>query len=390
MKVAILTTDNREFFHDCENPIPYFGTAPQALLQGFAELPDIEVHVVSCARRLLKAPEKLAENIWFHSLHVPKIGWLRTGYQGCIRAVRKRLKTIEPDIVHGQGTERDCAISAVFSGFRNVITIHGNMRLVSQVTKSPPFSYTWLMAQLEKITLPRSDGVVCITGYTKKAVENLARKTWLIPNAVAESFFQIERAAESPPIILCVGNICLRKNQNALITALDDLAAKKSFKLLFLGSSNATDPYNREFFQLVEKRPWCRYDGFTDRQKLKGYFSRATLLALPSLEDNCPMVVLEAMAAALPVLAANVGGVPDLIQNGETGVLCDPLNANSMAVGVEQILSSQRLAARLSQMGHERALQRFRPDRIAQQHIDIYHEVCASSSPHSVIPDEVK
>ena len=74
-------------------------------------LPDVEVHVVSCTQQPMKSPIKLAENIFFHSLLVPKIGWLRTGYQGCIRAVRKKLRAIQPDIVHGQGTERDCACS---------------------------------------------------------------------------------------------------------------------------------------------------------------------------------------------------------------------------------------------------------------------------------------
>ena len=47
----------------------------------------------------------------------PKIGWLRTLYQGCVRATRRKLREIQPDIVHGQGTERDCAIGAVLSGF---------------------------------------------------------------------------------------------------------------------------------------------------------------------------------------------------------------------------------------------------------------------------------
>ena len=191
MKLAFITTDNREYFSDLENPRPYFGTAPQALLQGLTDLPDLEVHVLSCARHHLQAPAKIGSNIWFHSLHVPKIGWLRTGYQGCIRAVRKSLRKIRPDVVHGQGTERDCAISAVFSGFPNVVTIHGNMRLVARVTHSPPFSYNWLMAKLEAFTLPRTDGVVAITRYTRDAVATSAKRIWLIPNAVDQDFFQI-------------------------------------------------------------------------------------------------------------------------------------------------------------------------------------------------------
>src|SRR5581483_8417309 len=97
----------------------------EALLQGFVGMPDVNVHVISCVQRPLRAPEKLAENIWFHCLLVPKFGWMRTFYQGCIRATRAKLRELRPDIVHGQGTERDCSLAAVFSGFPNVLTIHG-------------------------------------------------------------------------------------------------------------------------------------------------------------------------------------------------------------------------------------------------------------------------
>ena len=197
MKIALLTTDNRHPFRQYDRREPFFGTAPEALLQGFARLPEVEIHVISCIRQPVCSPEKLAPNIFFHSLTVPKIGWLRTGYQGCIRAVRKKLKEIQPDIVHGQGTELDCGISAVFSGFPNVLTLHGNMRLVAEVNQARPFSFLWLAARLENFTLPRTNGVVCITRYTQAAVAQLAPRTWVVPNAVDESFFAITAAPEA-------------------------------------------------------------------------------------------------------------------------------------------------------------------------------------------------
>src|SRR5204863_2186811 len=167
MRVAILLTDNREPFKDYTHPVPYFGPAPEALLQGLAQLPEVEVHIVSCARARVAAPEKLAPNTFFHTLHVPKIGCMRTLYFGCIQATRRKLQELQPDIVHGQGTELDCGISAVFSGLPNVLTIHGNMRLIARVNKVRPFSFNWLAARLEGITVPRSHGVVCITHYTQ-------------------------------------------------------------------------------------------------------------------------------------------------------------------------------------------------------------------------------
>lgn len=380
MKIALLTTDNREHSRDYRRAEPLFGTAPTALLEGFAQLPEVEVHVVGCTQQPLVAPEKIGPNLFYHSLIVPKIGWLRTGYQGCIRAVRRKLREIQPDIVHGQGTERDCAISAVFSGFPNVLTIHGNMRLVAAVNQARPFSFLWLAARLEGFTLPRTSGVVCISRYTRAAVEPLARRTWLLPNAVDQGFFDVQAAPdpEAPPVGLCVGTICQRKNQNAFIRALDPLAQEKKFRIVFLGQAGK-DAYGAEFLQLVRERPWCAYMGFADRERLKEFFRTASFMALPTLEDNCPMVVLEAMAAGIPSLASNVGGVPDLIEHEKTGLFCDPERPESFCLGVARLLADRRFANQLAASAKEEARRRFHPLVIAQQHREIYASVLAAN-----------
>ena len=380
MRIVQLTTDNREPFRQYDRTEPWFGTAPEALLQGFGYFPEAEIHVVTCSQRPMRAsPEKLAPNVWFHSLHVPKLGWLRTGYQGCIRAVRSKLRELRPDIVHGQGTERDCAITAVFSGFPNVLTIHGNMRLIAQVNDDRPFSYGWLNAHLEAFTLPRSLGVVCITHYTRDAVKDLARRTWVLPNAVDARYFGVQPARSEPPVILCVGVVCHRKNQNRFIRALDELAARRPLRVRFLGNV-PPDDYGAEFRALLAGRPWCEYGGFADRDSLCGEFARATVLALPSLEDNCPMAVLEAMAAGVPVVGARVGGVPDLIEEGVTGLFCDPLDERSMAGAVEALIADADRASRLGAAGREQALRRFSPIVIAEKHLEIYRDVLSASA----------
>src|SRR5258706_7508792 len=162
----------------------------------------------------MQSPAKLGENIWFHSLRVPKLGWLRSGYQGCIRAVRRKLRKVKPDIVHAQGTERDCALSGALSGYDNLLTIHGNMRKLAAVDRARPFSFLWLGARLESFVLPRTDGVICITNYTREMVAREARRTWVVPNAVDPKFFALEYRPSQDREILCVGFICFRKNQN--------------------------------------------------------------------------------------------------------------------------------------------------------------------------------
>lgn len=378
MKVAIITTDSREHFKDYDKTAPYFGTAPEALLQGFEQLPEVEVHVISCARARMQSPEKLAPNVFFHGLYVSRAGWLGTAYQGCIRAVRNALKKIQPNLVHGQGTERDCALDAVFSGFPSVLTIHGNMRLIAEVNRVKPFSPIWLAAKLERITIPRSCGVVCITHYTQRAMADLARHTWVVPNAVDKSFFQVdtEPPPDKPPRILLVGLVCLRKNQNEFIRSLDALARERKFEVLFLGGTTPGRAYDDEFLQLVRERPWCIYAGTANREQLKGHLREATALALPSLEDNCPMVVLEAMAAGVPVVAAKVGGVPDLVEDGKTGFFCDPLDSASMSQAVEKMLTNRAAAHELAARAKEQALARFHPKVVAAQHLEIYKEIC--------------
>ena len=380
LKIAMLVTDARRPGGLYDGPLPSLGTAPESLLQGFAEMPGIEVHVVSCVQQPVISPEKLAPNIFYHSLLVPKFGWLRTGYQGCIRAVRKKLKAIQPDIVHGQGTERDCAISAVFSSFPNVLTIHGNMRLIARVNCARPFSFQCLAARLEQFTLPRTDGVVCITNYTREAVGKLARRTWVLPNAVDASFFDVQPAPDlsSPPMVLCVGAACFRKNQNDFIRALDPLVRQKKIRLVFLGSVE-NDTYGQEFQQLVKKRDWCEHVPFSSRDRVRDYFKAAAMVALPTREDNCPMVVLEAMAAGVPVFASNVGGVPDLIVDGKTGLICDPQRAETFRTATARFLDDRPFAETIAAAGRLQARRRFHPQVIAQRHLEIYREVISGN-----------
>jgi glycosyltransferase involved in cell wall biosynthesis len=384
MRIAILVPDNRDEFRRYSDPDPYFGPAPTALLSGLAMMPDCEIHIVCCIQRPLRSPPKLAGNIHYHSVLVPKWGWMRGAYLGCIRAIRRKLPEIKPDLVHGQGTERYCALAAVFSGFPNVVTIHGNMRAVAQVNHARPFSFLWLAAWLEGWTLPKAGGVVCLSTHTQRQVQGLARTTWVLPNAVTSSFFDVPRQPATPRQILCVANILYLKNQAALIRALDPLAKKTEFELIFRGRTAATDAYTQEFLHLVRERPWCRFQGFASQPELQTALSHAAVMVLPSLEENCPMAVLEAMAAGVPVAAANVGGVPDLIAHEADGLLFDPTQGESIRGAIAGLLADNKKAAGLAATAKAKAWRCFHPKKVAEKHLAIYHEVIARSQERSV------
>jgi glycosyltransferase involved in cell wall biosynthesis len=311
---------------------------------------------------------------------VPKVGWMRTLFQGCIRATRKKIQEIRPDIVHGQGTEADCSLGAVFSGFPNVLTLHGNMRAVAHINGDGPFSYNWMAARLERFVLPRTNGVVCITNYTRRAVVRVTPQTWVIPNAVDITFFDLQAKPDLsvPPIGLCVGTICGYKNQNMLVRALDPLVSGTKFKIVFAGGITR-GIYGEEFHRLIRERPWCEHVGFLNREQLKTSFRSAAFLVLPTLEDNCPMVVLEAMAAGVPVVASNVGGVPDLIEHEVSGLLCNPERPETFRTTIARFLDDRELALRIAIKAKARAQRRFHPQIIAQQHLGIYQDILSEN-----------
>ena len=385
MKLAILMSDNREPYRQYANPQPWFGTAPEALLQGFAQLPEVEVHVVTCTQQpMISSPEKLADNLWFHSLHVPKVGWMRTLYQGCVRATRKKLRELQPDFVHGQGTERECALGAVYSGFPNVVTIHGNMAELARLFRSRLGSFHWLAARLENFALPRTDGVFCNSAYTASLVRPRAKKNWPVPNALRREFFAAPAADASSPrpgILLNVGAITERKRQVELLAVAQKLHRQGlQFELHFIGRLDPADVYGAEFLrrlQAPESQGWAQHLGEMSTGELIRHFDAAAgLVHFPS-EEAFGLVVAEALARNLKFFGAATGGVVDIAQGVDGAELFGPGDWVALEAGLTRWLAvgAPRPANAAAVM---RA--RYHPLVIARRHLEIYREVLAGKT----------
>lgn len=373
LKVAFVVVDDR-FAKPA--PLPFFGAAPTALLQGFEELDgEVEIHIVCCTMGHHPKPKKLGKNIWFHAESVPKWGFLRSLHFGCHRAVRRTIKKIQPDIIHAQGTERWCAITTAFLPYPKVITIHGFLRMIDPLMKMKPRWYWKTQTILERIAIPRFDGVVAITSYTQSNVQDITPKTWVVPNATDKRYFEIEPDRSRPPVILYVGNIQERKNQVGFLDAIAPLAKDHDFKVRICGPINANDAYNCELLERIARYPWAESVGKVSRDELTMELAKSSVLALVSHEDNCPMTILEAMSAGIPILASNVGGIPDLVDDGINGHLCDPGDPVSIRKGLRRILSDPAHATALGKAGKERALERYLPVAVAKRHLEIYREV---------------
>ena len=91
------------------------------------------------------------------------------------------------------------------------------------------------------------------------------------------------------------------------------------------------------------------------------------------------MVVLEAMAAGLPVAASRVGGIPDLIEPGATGLLFDPESDADIRESVRKLLADPALAVQLGRQGLAQAHARFDGEAVASEHLRIYHELLSTN-----------
>ena len=382
MKIAFLAIDLRENDRSYSEVTPRFPGGIASLFDGFARLPDVEVHVVSCLQQRVQSPEKLADNLWYHALHVPKFGWLRTGYQGCIRAARRKLREIQPDLVHGSGTERNCAISAVFSGFPNVVTIQGNMAELARLNRPRIGSYLWLTARLEKFILPRTMGVFCNSVYTEALVRPRARRTWRVPHPLRQTFLDPPpNAGPRPCILLNAGVISPRKRQLELLDVAEALHRQGlKFEFHFVGYVNPGDAYVTAFqkrIQPMEEAGYARFWGTpADSELLHYYDSAAAMVHFPT-EESFGMVVLEGLGRELKFFGARLGGIVDIAKDMPGAELFAPDDWPGLTAAIAHWIAG----------GHPRPTgtaalirERYHPETIARRHVEIYRELLGLKS----------
>ncbi|HWD18435.1 MAG TPA: glycosyltransferase family 4 protein [Verrucomicrobiae bacterium] len=380
MRIALLTSDNRQHYREYARPAPRMGIAPEALLEGFASLPDVEIHVISCLQQPAPAPAKMAENIWYHALHVPKIGWLRTLYGGCIRAVRRKAREIRPDLVHGQGTERDCAISAVYSGYPNLVTIHGNMRALARLNRARPGSFAWLAARLEWLALGRTDGVLCNSSYTESMVASRARRRWRAPNAIRRIFFDkpLPGRRKKDAVFLNIGTVEPRKRQVELLTFAKKLWERGfRFEMRFVGEVVKSASCAAEFTKLAEegeKVGYARRLGSLSAEQLLAAMDEACALIHTPLEESFGLVVAEALARNLKLFAASVGGVTEIAAGVDGAEL---VKANDW-LGLENAMVQWMKSGCPPPVAAAAVMrERYHPQVVALRHLEIYREVLA-------------
>lgn len=152
------------------------------------------------------------------------------------------------------------------------------------------------------------------------------------------------------PRVLFLGRLHRQKQVDVLIRAIRQLPG---VHLVLVGDG----PHRAALERLTESLGLTgrvHFRGFMPHQQVPDLLRRVDAMALPSRYEEFGTALVEGMQAGLPVVAANTGGVPNVVEHGVTGLLVPPDDAAAMAGGLRQVLTDQRLAERLSGQARRR------------------------------------
>ena len=180
-------------------------------------------------------------------------------------------------------------------------------------------------------------------------------------------------AGDSARLILVSARLAPIKQHRLLFDALDRLPASVlPVEVHLLGDGPLRSDLERRATRLREGVA-VRFHGFRD--DLPAVLPAADLVALSSRREGMPLALIEAMAAGVPVVATAVGGVPELVIQGKTGLLVPDGDSGSLAFALGRVLSDLQLARRLGIAGRRRALERHGLDRVVREHAELYRRL---------------
>ena len=237
--------------------------------------------------------------------------------------------------------------------------------------------------------LADADGVVCV-GETEA---DYLREHWplkrilRLPNGVDFERFStpvktdVRKAFNIPPyrtLLLCVSRIDDRKNQKLLVRFVSTLTEEGENVHALLIGPPSTEYYVKELAELakelqVEDRVTIVPGLGADDERLIAAYQDSDLFILPSRDETFGIVVLEAWSAGLPVIASAVGGLKQLVRDGENGLLFEPDNLGSL-LNAYRTLSRYGLKDKLASTGRREASARYSYTATSSRLADFYRE----------------
>ncbi len=295
--------------------------------------------------------------------------WRRAPHTGLPNVKRRLLQpplpTFAADIFHALNQRADTRPSRkIVSTFHDLFVITGDY-------SSPEFRRRFT-AQARRAA-ENSDLIIAVSQFTADQVSSLLAfdrsRIRIVPHGVRDIADPSGTAREN--MILFVGALQTRKNVVRLVEAFEQLSG--AWRLVLAGAPSG---YQAErILDRIKKSP-CRdrieLPGYVSRSELDRLYSRASIFALPSLDEGFGIPVLEAMARGIPVVTSNRSALPELA--GNATLLVDPYSVEELESALNRLIKDPDLRADLSGRGCLRA-NCYSWDRTIQQTRAIYQEL---------------
>lgn len=346
------------------------------LARALAQFKNFKVHLITLEKSLSQEKQEQDGAVIIHRLpgsKWPQIADIILG-PGRKRLIEK-IYEIDPVLVHSHET-----YGLTLSNLRipHVFTVHGfdhaNIPAEGRQDVGDIRSFLWRC--VEKYGMAKQKDIISISPYVRAMIEPLTKANiYDIDNPIDESFFNLNKEKEHGRI-LCVGWINERKNTLGSVRAFAKAINQEGCDGTLAIAGHASVPAYMDKIKAEIQRT-----GIEDRVEFLGHINhgqlaeelaRASIFMLPSLQENAPMAISEAMAAGIPVIASDCCGMPYMVSEGKSGYLIDPFNTNQIAERITKLLNDPELCSQFGKKGHEIALQRFHPDVVAHKTRDVY------------------
>jgi glycosyltransferase involved in cell wall biosynthesis len=197
--------------------------------------------------------------------------------------------------------------------------------------------------------------------FLRERFPHRADRVHRIYNGLDLAEFGAADFSSTPPLIIAVGRLIPKKGFGDLIRACAFLEKRgKSFRCEIVGQGPLENELRAQIDELRLQNNVV-LTGAKPQAQLRERLAAANIFVLPSVidpdggMDNLPTVIMEAMATRLPVVSTNIGGIPEMVIENETGFLVQPGDAAAMGDAIEKVISDRSWAARLGNSGYDRA-----------------------------------
>lgn len=224
---------------------------------------------------------------------------------------------------------------------------------------------------MRRYVLRHADAIVAISSYLAdyaRAINPNARVV-VIPNGIDPDQFSFDGTTDSRTVIT-VSRLVPKNGVEYLIRAMEFIV-DPAIRLLIVGSG----PEGERLKTLVQDKKLSKrvdFYGDAEPEKIPKLLSGAGVFVRPSLSEGLGTAFLEAMAAKVSVIGTPVGGIPDFLEDGETGLFVRVADPHDIAMKIERIFSNPELRERLIERAYRMVVERYTWKQIAGQYHQLY------------------